>query len=93
MVGIVIEHDLIAVPQPIVGVSVVGIRDTEKESAEPKSPGAAATESIDMAPADAARESSMFERPVEVYAGSLRPESCPTHWSLAWTCGASGCPD
>jgi hypothetical protein len=66
MVGIVIEHDLVAVPQPIIGVSVVGIRDTEKESAEPKTPGAAATESIDMAPADAARESPMFERPVEV---------------------------
>jgi hypothetical protein len=66
MVGIVIEHNLIAVPQPIVGVGVIGLREAEKESAEPKTRRSAAAQAIDVAPADTAGESPMLEGPVEM---------------------------
>ena len=66
MVRIVINHDLVAIPKPIVTVGVVVIGDAEEESAKPKTPRSAAAETIDMAPADAAGESPMLEGPVEM---------------------------
>lgn len=43
MVGIVIDDDVIAIPQPVVTESNVVGRDTEKESPEPKAIGISTT--------------------------------------------------
>jgi hypothetical protein len=66
VVRVIVDHDLIAIPEPIVAVAVIGLRNTEEESTKPKTLWAASRKAEDMTLTDAPGKSSMFERPVEM---------------------------
>lgn len=66
MVRVIVNHDLIAIPEPIIAERVIRLGNTEEESAKPKPLWTASRKVKDMTTTDAARKSSMFERPVDV---------------------------
>ena len=69
VVRVIIDHNLIAVPEPAIAEAKVSLRNAEVESAEPKTRWTASRQVKDMTPTDTARNSSVLERPVEVVAG------------------------
>ena len=66
VIGIVVDHNRIAVPQPVIDVAVVPRRDTEVKAIEPEPAGAASLESKDVAGTEPAGEAPMRPRPIEV---------------------------
>src|ERR1700726_1094683 len=42
MVGVVVDHNVVAVPQPVIAISVIECSNREKETADRKSAGTAA---------------------------------------------------
>ena len=60
VIGVVIQHDVIAVPQPIVGVVVVVRRHAPVKAAEPEAVAASAFDAINVVPANFAAETSVF---------------------------------
>ena len=60
VIGIVVQHDVIAVPQPIVGVVVVVRRDVPVKAAKPEAVAASAFDAIDVVTADFTAEASVF---------------------------------
>jgi hypothetical protein len=66
VIGVVIDHDVIAVPEPVVSVVVVIGRYREKETAEAKPLPAAATQPPNMLRANRTGESSVLPRMVKV---------------------------
>ena len=71
MVRVIVDHDLITIPEPIIAEGVIGLGNTEEESAKPKTRWTSSPKAEDMTPADAARKSPMFERPVDVVPGII----------------------
>jgi hypothetical protein len=69
VVGVVIDHNLIATPIPVVAIGKVKRRDPEVEAAEPKAIGAASGDAPDMASSEAAGESAMLKGLIEVEVG------------------------
>lgn len=69
MIGVVVDDDIVAVPEPIVAVGDVEGRDTEVESAKPEAAGTATNQAPAMTRADAAFEVTMLPGMVEVEAG------------------------
>ena len=65
MIRIVVDHDLIGVPQPIVDEGVVVRRDVEEEPAKPETSRTAAAEPEDMTAPEAAGETTMRPRMIE----------------------------
>jgi hypothetical protein len=66
VIGIVVDHDLIGVPEPIVTEGDVVWRHTEEESVEPESSRTAACEPKAMTAPDAAGETTMLERMIDM---------------------------
>jgi hypothetical protein len=64
MIGIVVDRDVVAVPEPIVGVVVIVRRDVPVKPAEPETVPASAFEAINMVAANFAAEASVFPRPI-----------------------------
>ena len=60
VIGIVVQHDVIAVPQPIVGVVVVVRRDAPVKAAEPEAVAASAFDAINVVAANYAAEAAVF---------------------------------
>jgi hypothetical protein len=60
VVGIVVNHDLVAVPQPVIAKGDVVGSDAKVESAEPKARRTAAFDPVHMATTDSPAEASMF---------------------------------
>jgi hypothetical protein len=73
MVGIFVDHDLVAVPEPVTAQSEVKGGDAESEAAEPETGGTASANAPDVAAAEAAGESAMFKGMVEVESGIVSP--------------------
>src|ERR1700722_8747383 len=69
MVGIVIDDDLVAVPEPIIAVGKVKGANAEVEAAKPEPVGASSGDAPDVAAAEAAGEPTMFPGMIEVEAG------------------------
>jgi hypothetical protein len=66
VVGIFVDHDGIAIPEPIRGVVVVIRRYAEVPVIEPETIAAAASKAILMAAAEAARESAVLPRTIHM---------------------------
>ena len=66
VVGIVVDDDVVAIPEPVVAEAEVIGRDAEIKTAEPEATGAATAEVPDVAAADAAGEASVLPGMVEV---------------------------
>ena len=69
VIGIVVDDDVVAIPQPVAAVADIEGSDVEVESAEPEAAGTATAEVPDMATADPAFEMAMFPGMVEVKTG------------------------
>src|SRR5258708_309991 len=78
VVRIVVDHDLVAIPKPVVGVSIVKWSHTEGKAAYPEALPVPALNPKDMAWAKAGRKASMLKRPVQVKAGII-PARIMTH--------------
>jgi hypothetical protein len=66
VVGIVLDDEVIAVPEPVVAEAGVVGSDGEIKAAEPEAAGAASGEVPDVATADGAGEASVLPRMIEV---------------------------
>lgn len=69
VVGVVINHDVIIIPEPAVGIVIVVWRNLEKETTDIESIDAAAAETPDMLRAEAASEASVLPGMVDVIIG------------------------
>jgi len=68
VIGIFIDHDVVRIPKPVAGVGDVGIGNREIEVIEAEAGWAPASQSPDVAGAEAAGEVAMFPGMVEVEA-------------------------
>jgi hypothetical protein len=66
VIGVVVYHEVIAVPQPIVGVVVVVRRHAKVKAAEPEAVAASAFEAINVVSANFPAEMSVFKSPIEM---------------------------
>ena len=71
MVGIFVDHDLVAVPEPIAAQGQVKGGDAESEAAKPETGGTASANAPDVAAAEAAGESAMLKGMIKVEAGII----------------------
>lgn len=71
VVGIVVDHNLVAVPIPIVAVGIVIGCDAEIEAAEPEAFAIAAGDPPDVATANAAGETAMLPDTIEMIVGII----------------------
>ena len=69
MVGIFVDDDVVAVPQPVAAIAQVECAHAEVETAEPEAVGAASGEMPDVAAAEASGEVAVFPGMVETHAG------------------------
>src|SRR5436305_1219037 len=68
VVRVLIDHDVVGIPQPVAGVPHVGIRNREVEVAETEAGWAASGESPDVLGAETSAEVAMLPRMIEVEA-------------------------
>src|ERR1700733_8645976 len=66
MVGVVVDHNVVAVPQPVIAISVIECSNREKETADRKSAGTAAVQSPNMPRTCRAGEVAVLPRMIEV---------------------------
>ncbi len=71
VVGVFVDDNVVPVPKPVATVVQIKRRDAEVEATKPEAAGPAATDTPDMAPAEAAGEAAMFPRVLEVEAGII----------------------
>jgi hypothetical protein len=69
MVGVFVDYDIVAIPEPVIAEGKVKRRDREVETAEPEAAGTASPQAPDMAAAEAAGEAAMLPGVIEVEAG------------------------
>jgi hypothetical protein len=69
MVWIVVNHDVVAVPQPIANVVIIVRRDAPIKPAEGEAVTASASKAINVAGANSAAEASVFPRMVKMVVG------------------------
>lgn len=70
IVGILVDHDLIAIPKPITAVADIDRGDTEIKSAKPETAGTASGKPPDVMRAKATTEVAMLPRMIEMQFGS-----------------------
>ena len=68
VVGIVVDHDLVVRPIPVIDVVQIKRSHTEVEAVKPKAVGPASADAPDVATAEATGEAAMFEGTIEVVA-------------------------
>jgi hypothetical protein len=66
VVGIFVDHDVVAVPEPVVAVADVVGSDAEVESAKPETIGSASSEPPDVTATESAGEASVFPRMIKM---------------------------
>src|SRR4029453_3704938 len=66
VIGILVDHDLVRVPQPIAAERVVERRHAEEEAAEPKACRTTARQSKQVAIPEAATEAAVLVRTIEM---------------------------
>src|SRR5579863_7875219 len=69
VVGVFVNNDVVAIPEPVVAVGEVECADAEVETAEPEAAGSTAAEMPDMTAAEASREVAVFPGMVQMHAG------------------------
>src|ERR1017187_1007976 len=73
MIGVLIDHDRVAVPVPVPDETDVVGSNAEIESAEPKTVGTSSFEMEDVSRPKSAGEVSMFERMIQMIVGIVAP--------------------
>lgn len=73
MVGIFVDYDLVAVPEPVRAQGQVKGGNAESEAAKPETVGPASCNAPDVAAAEAAGEAAMFPGMVEMEARIIAP--------------------
>src|SRR5476649_918498 len=73
MVGVVVDGDLVAVPEPVVAEAEVERRDTEVEPVAPEPLSVAALEPELVSEPEPAGKAAVFERVIEVVMGIVAP--------------------
>jgi hypothetical protein len=66
VIWVVVQHDVVAVPQPIANVAIVIRRDAPVKAAEPEAVPASASEAINVLGANSAAEVSVFPRMIKM---------------------------
>ncbi len=66
MIGIFVNHDLIAVPKPVAAIAEIGVGDAEIKSAEPEATWIATGQAPNVAPAETTRKASVFPGMIDV---------------------------
>src|ERR1700688_3811928 len=69
VIWVVVQHDVVAVPHPIVGVVVVVRRDAPVKAAEPEAVSAAAFDAINVVATNFAAEASVFPNVILMVTG------------------------
>jgi len=69
VVGIFVDDDVVAVPEPVAAVGEIECADAEIEAAEPEAAGTASGEMPDVAAAEAAGEVAVLPGMIEMHAG------------------------
>jgi hypothetical protein len=69
VVRVLINDDLVAIPEPVTGVVVIGWGNTKEEATETETLPVPSPKMVDMTRPKAAREASMFERTIDVISG------------------------
>ena len=82
MVGVVINHDVVAVPIPVITVGKVKRGDTEVEAAKPETAGTASLHPPTVSPAEATFEMAMLPGVVEVEAVVVVPALMPDPFAI-----------
>ena len=77
MIGILVDHDLIGVPEPVVTEHDIERRNAEEEPAEPETSRAAAFEPKEMPAAEPAGESAMRPRMIEMKVAVVTANAMP----------------
>jgi len=90
VIGVVVNHDVIAVPEPVVAVGKVKGANAEVEAAKPEAVGAASAESPDVTAADAAGEAAMLPRMIEMESDFVVPVVVSDPLAVVVDVGASG---
>ena len=71
MVGVIVDDDVVTVPQPVADVACIEWGNAEVESAEPEAAGTATDEAPAVARAESSFETAVFPRMVEVEPGVI----------------------
>ena len=73
MIRVVINHDIVVGPVPIIDIVIVVRRNTEIKTAEPETLPISALHPVDMIAANFAAEASVFPGMIEVIVGIIAP--------------------
>src|SRR3984885_2551852 len=90
VVGVFVDHDLVAVPEPVIGIGKVKRGNPEVETAKPETVRAASGNAPDMAPSEAAAESAMLPGMIEVEAGVIGGAPVPDPLAVMVNVGSLG---
>jgi hypothetical protein len=71
VVGILVDHDVVAIPEPVAAKAEIDWSNAEIETTEPEAAGASADEVPDVSASEAAGEMSVFPGMVEAKCGGI----------------------
>jgi len=92
MVGIVVDHNVVAVPEPVIAVTNIKSRDAKKESAEPEAARTASAKAPPVTRAEAAFKVTMLPRMIEMEARVIAPVVVPDPLAVVMDMGGFGMP-
>ena len=92
MIGVVVYHDLIAVPEPAVTVSNIVWGDAEVEVVEPETAGAASRQMPDVTFSNAAGKVAVLPRVIEVVVGVIAAGFVPDPGTVGMDVWSVGVP-
>jgi len=90
MVGVVVDYDLVTIPQPVVAKSNIVGSNAEVKTAKPEARRAAAFNPVDMAAANSTGEVSMFPGMVEMVVSIIRAAVMANPFSVGVNVGSFG---
>lgn len=73
MIGVVVDYNLVTIPQPVIGVVKIEWGQTENAAGDPEAISVVAFDPKDVSGAEASREPSMLEGMVQMEAGIVPP--------------------
>jgi hypothetical protein len=92
VVGVVINHDLVTVPYPIVAISEIIRGNAEIESPEPETAGSTARQMPNMAGPESARKVPVLPGVIEVVVGISRAAIVPDPFAIGVNVRSIGVP-
>jgi hypothetical protein len=92
VVGIVVDHNVVAVPQPVIAVTGIKSRDAKKESAEPEAARTASAKAPPVTGAEAAFKVTMLPRMIEMEARIIASVVVPDPLAVVMDVGSFGMP-